>query len=334
MHTPALKNAPHIHSGRSVQAMMQFVLMTLLPGVLVQMVAQGIGVVAQIVIATIAAVAAEALALHLRAQLIRLALSDGSVLITAILFGLAMPPTAVWWLGTLGIIFAVIVAKHAFGGLGNNLFNPAMAGYALLLVCYPHAMQSGMADSLSNTFAAISGSYAPGVDAITGATVLEATRAGLQGMAMMSEIRAANDLSLFSGHSCGWINAAFLFGGLGLLFLRVIRWQIPVGFLCGMLLVASVLWLGDAQRHASPMFHLFSGATMLGAFYIATDPVTSPVAPYGRIIFGLGAGALTMVIRRFGIYPDGVAFAVLLMNALTPLIDRHTRPRVLGEPQQ
>jgi electron transport complex protein RnfD len=313
---------------------MQWVLLAMAPGVLIQVWVQGIGVLVQIVIAVMTALACEAAVLRWRGLTLRPFITDGTAVVGAVLFAVAMPADAAWWLGVLGASFAIVVAKHAYGGVGCNVFNPAMAGYALLLVGFPHTMKAGglpadASTALSNIF--VLTPQVP-VDAISGATVLETVRSGLQSMSMLSEIAGAHDVSPFGNAGVGWINLGFLAGGLVLLGMKVIRWQIPVGFLAGMAIVSTLLHVGDPDRHASAVFHLFSGATMLGAFFIATDPVSSPVSARGRLIFGLCAGALTLVIRRFGLYPDGVAFAVLIMNAAAPVIDRLTRPRVLGEP--
>jgi electron transport complex protein RnfD len=315
---------------------MRTVLLALLPGIAAQIWVYGPGVALQIVLAAAIGLACEALMLRMRRLPQRVFLTDGSVVVTAVLFALAMPPLASWWLSAIGMAFAVIVAKHAYGGVGCNLFNPAMAGYALLLVCYPHEMHDWprvfdwppLTSTLFHLFR-VDGD----TDAISGATALEHVRRGLQGMRMLSEMKDPAAIGWIGARGGEWVNGAYLAGGIFLLATRAIRWQIPVGFLAGLTIVALALHLGDAERHASPFLHLFSGATMLGAFFIATDPVTSPVTSRGRFIFGVAIGLLVMIIRRFGDYPDGVAFAVLILNAAVPFIDRCTRPRVLGEEQ-
>jgi electron transport complex protein RnfD len=328
-------SSPHIHSGVSVAGVMRRVLLALVPGVIVSVWCFGPGVLLQIVVAVAAALAAEATMLSVRAVAPRPFLLDGTAVVAGVLLGLAMPPLAPWWFAALGAVFAMVVVKHAYGGVGHNLFNPAMAGYALLLVCFPYAMQSwpepGGGARAAEVFSHVFVLKPVAVDAVSGATALSFVRDGLQGMRMLSELHPAPAMGLVGGSGVEWVNLAFLAGGLALLIMRVIRWQIPVGFISGLFLASLLLHLGDAERHASPLFHLMSGASMLGAFFIATDPVSSPVTPRGRLIFGLLVGVLVIVIRRFGHYPDGVAFAVLLMNAAAPLIDRYTRPRVFGE---
>lgn len=327
-------SSPHIHSGASVAGVMRRVLAALAPGVMVSAWFLGPGVLLQIGIATVAALAAEAAMLSVRGLAMRPFLFDGTAIVAGVLLGLAMPPLAPWWLASLAAVFAMVVVKHAHGGVGHNLFNPAMAGYALLLVCFPYAMKSWPAPGAEAWAADVLGAVflvdTAKVDAVSGATALSFVRDGLRGMKMLAELRPGAGASLLGG-GAAWVNLAFLGGGLALLAARVIRWQIPAGFIAGLLAVSLLLYLGDAQRHASPLFHLMGGATMLGAFFIATDPVSSPVTPRGRLVFGLLVGAVVVLIRRFGQYPDGVAFAVLLMNAAAPLIDRHTRPRVYGE---
>jgi electron transport complex protein RnfD len=255
--------------------------------------------------------------LRLRGQSLKLFLGDGSIAVTGLIIGLAIPVLAPWWMTVVGVAFAVIVGKHVYGGLGQNLFNPAMVGVAALLVCYPAEMNQW--PSLVNT------------DAISGATSLEFLKTELRSMKMMSEIADAPVFGTFGGQGWEWINLGFLLGGLWLLYARIANWQIPLSMLGSLLIVSSLFYMIDADLHASPVFHLFSGASIIGAFFVATDPVTAATTPRGRIIFGAGIGVLTYVIREWAIYPDGVAFAVLLMNAAVPMIDFYTRQRVLGQ---
>lgn len=326
-------SSPFIHQAPAVAVVMRQVLWALIPGAALATWWFGVGVPVQIALAIAIGYACEAAMLKLRGQPLRLYLADGSVGVTAVLFALAMPPAAPWWMGALGMVFAVLLAKHAFGGLGHNLFNPAMAGYAFLLVCFPAEMKvwavapnaPGLAETLSYVFA---GAAPP--DAYSGATALEFLRAQLRGMKMISELQGAGVFGHFGGRGFEWVGLGYLAGGLWLLRLGLIRWQIPVGMLGALAVLALLFHLYDADVHASPLFHLLSGAAMIGAFFIATDPVTSPTTPRGRLLFGIGVGVLLYVIRGFGNYPDGVAFAVLIMNAASPLIERLTPPRLLG----
>ena len=227
--------------------------------------------------------------------------------------------------------------------LGYNLFNPAMAGYVLVLVSFPQAMtvwpapfigdidyvQPDLAAALVYT---LTGSFPGGleVDAVARATVLDSVREGLSQMRTMDEIRASPLFGDFGGEGWEWINNFVALGGLWLLYAGIIRWQIPTAMLAGLLVPATVVWLLDPGTHPSPGLHLFSGGAILGAFFIATDPVSAPATGPGRLIYAAGIGLLTFVIRQWGSYADGVAFAVLLMNMTVPLIDRCTRPRIYG----
>ncbi|SFV85593.1 Electron transport complex protein RnfD [hydrothermal vent metagenome] len=224
----------------------------------------------------------------------------------------------------MGVAFAIIFGKQLYGGLGNNPFNPAMLGYAFLLISYPLQMTTWAGDfvTLSQTFDVIFNLNT--VDALSGATRLDDVKTQLALGKIISEL---------SVHSTAqaWINAGFLLGGLYLLIRRVIFWHIPVAFLSGIIITASLLSLGDIEHYLPIQNHLMLGATMLGAFFIATDPVSACTTPKGRLIYGFLIGMLIVIIRTFGNYPDGVAFAVLLINITVPLIDYYTQPKVFGK---
>jgi electron transport complex protein RnfD len=236
------------------------------------------------------------------------------------LLALAVPPGLPWWLLAFGTAVAVLLAKHAYGGLGQNPFNPAMAGYAVLLVSFPLEMTQWPAPDA-------------GWDAITGATALDTLRTGLRESYTMQEIMAGPAFGRVGASGGEWVNLAALAGGLYLLARRVIRWHIPVAVLAGLAVPAALAHLFDPGAHAGAAFHLASGAAMLGAFFIATDPVSAATSDRGRLVFGAGIGLLTWIIRSWGGFPDGVAFAVLLMNLAVPLIDRYSVPRIHGEPR-
>jgi electron transport complex protein RnfD len=224
---------------------------------------------------------------------------------------------------------AMVFAKHLYGGLGHNVFNPAMVGYAVVLICFPRELGAwpGVGGaSLGVSWRGIFGVELPW-DTLAQATPLDHVRNALsQGLTLSEALTRAQ---AHDGHA--WIALGFFIGGLVLLWRRVIAWQVPLGALVGAALVALPLWLIDSDRHASPWFHWSAGALMLGAFFIATDPVTGAATPRGRLVFGLGVGAMTLLIRSFGAYPDGIAFAVLLMNGVAPLLDRTLQPRVYGQ---
>jgi electron transport complex protein RnfD len=333
--------APHYVAANSVRRMMVLVLVALLPAVLAHIVWFGWGIAFNIVFGSISALTCEAIALKLRGKPIRPFLTDGSAILTATLLAFALPPLVPWWLTASGAAFAILVAKHLYGGLGYNVFNPAMVGYAALLVSFPIQMTrwllpSGVTPvdiSSSQTLHIILTGQLPSDlawDAISGATPLASVRAGLILRATMDEIHAQPIFTSLSGIGWQWIAVGALVGGCALLALRVIRWQIPVAMLSTVALCAIIMHALDPGSFDGPMFHLFSGATMLGAFFIATDPVSAATSERGRLIYGAGIGVLTYIIRAWGGYPDGVAFAVLLMNAAVPLIDRYTVPRIYG----
>jgi len=313
----ATAQPPHVVAGCTVPRMMFQVLAALLPVLAVQVYLFGVRPLLLVGVAAIAALACEALALRLRQRSTRPFLLDGSVLVTAALLALAVPPTLPLWHLVLGIAFAVLLAKHAYGGLGQNPFNPAMVGYAVLLVSFPLEMTRWPAPGAS-------------WDAMTGATALDALRTGLRQSYTMQEIMAGPAFGHVGATGGEWINLAALAGGLYLLVRRIVRWHIPVATLAGIAVPAALFHTFDPGAHASVSFHLASGATMLGAFFIATDPVSAATSDRGRLVYGAGIGLLTWIIRTWGGYPDGVAFAVLIMNLAVPLIDRYTVPRIHG----
>ena len=336
---------PQWRSPASVGAVMRTVLLALGPALLTHVWFYGAGILVNTAVALLAALLTETLALRLTGKPLGPFLTDGSALVTAVLFAFCLPPLCPWWVTALGMVFGIGVVKHAYGGLGYNLFNPAMAAFALVLVSFPDAMtlwpapDIGDLDYVRPDLAAtlqycLTGHLPAGltVDAIARATTLDSAKEGLALMRTMDEIRDNPVFGDFGGAGWEWIGNFVAIGGFALLLLGIIRWHTPAGVLGGLLVLATLAWLLDPNTHPSPAFHLFSGGTLLGAFFIATDPVTSPVTPRGRLIYGAGIGALTFGIRTWGIYPDGVAFAVLLMNLTVPLMDRWTRPRVYGRP--
>ena len=308
---------PHVIAGFSVPRVMFQVLAALLPVLAVQVHLFGLRPLLLVAVAAIVALACEALALRLRQRSMRPYLRDGSVLVTAALLVLAVPPSLPLWHLVLGVAVAVLLAKHAYGGLGQNPFNPAMVGYAVLLVSFPLEM---------TRWPAPGGEW----DAMTGATALDTLRTSLRQSYTMREIQAGPAFGYFGAVGGEWINLAALVGGVYLLVRRIVRWHIPVAMLAGIAVPAALFHLFDPGAHASASFHLAAGATMLGAFFIATDPVSAATSDRGRLIYGAGIGLLTWVIRTWGGFPDGVAFAVLIMNLAVPLIDRYTVPRIYG----
>lgn len=334
--------APHVVRADSVRRIMLLTAAALLPAVFVHTLWFGAGLAIQILIAAAAAIGSEAVMLRLRKQPVLPFLADGSALVTAMLLALALPPLAPWWLAASGAAFGIIFGKHLYGGLGRNLFNPAMVGYAVLLVSFPAQMTlwppaDGLAGAvtldLGQALTTIAGGTPPAPlawDAVTAATPLDTVRAGLLAGQTMEEVRAAPVFGAFGGRGWDWVQAAIVLGGLFLLAVKVIRWHIPAAVLAAVFVFAALMHAVDPGTHPDATFHLASGATLLGAFFIACDPVTAPASTRGRLLYGAGIGCLAYVIRTWGGYPDGVAFAVLILNAFVPLLDRYTIPRIYG----
>ena len=314
--------APHVIAGFTVPRVMTQVLLALAPVGVAHVVLYGPGLLRQLAVCTITALICEALALRMRGHDPKPFLRDGSVLVTAVLLALSVPPLLPWWLAVLGTAAAVLLGKHVYGGLGYNPFNPAMVGYAVLLVSFPLEMSRWPVPTIAEW------------DAITGATALDQLRTGLGQRLTMQEIFAQPAFGAVGDAGAQWVNAAALIGGLYLLGRKIVRWHIPAAVLAGMAVPAMFMHTLDPGAHAGAAFHLFSGATMLGAFFIATDPVSAATSDRGRLLYGTGIGAVAWIIRTWGGYPDGIAFAVLLMNLAAPLLDRYTVPRIHGHPKR
>ena len=338
--------APYLTPSVNVAGMMLQVLLALVPAALAHMWYFGPGILFNLVVAAVFCVAGEALMMHARGRDPMLALADYSALVTAALLAFAVPSLTPWWVTATGALFGVVVAKHLYGGIGFNVFNPAMAGYVVILVAFPLQMNLWVAPSMGD-MDYISLSIAQTLvytltgnlpdtltfDAVSRATPLDAMQTGLRDLQTYAEIRANPIMGDFGGRGWEWIGNFVAVGGFWLLIRKIIRWQIPTGVFLGLLVPAGIMYLADPSTHASPGFHLFSGATILCAFFIATDPVSAATSPKGRFLYGLGIGFLTFVMRRWGAYADGVAFAVLLMNMATPAIDYFTRPHIVGHPR-
>lgn len=340
---PAEKAGPFTHAHNGVGRTMQLVLLALVPATAFDFYLFGWPAMLLFAVTVGACAAAEALCLTAARQPVRATLADGSAILTGWLLAMSLPPWAPWWLGVFGAVFAIVLAKHAFGGLGQNLFNPAMVARVALLVSFPVAMTAwvapqplfsaaapGLTDALAVTFGG------KGVDAVSSATPLgfvktELSR-GIAASQSLTQTPELRDMALgWRAGSLGETSALLLLaGGLFLMAKRIITWHIPVTVLATLFLLGSIGHAANPARFADGAFHLLSGASLLGAFFIATDYVTSPVSKRGQLVFGFGVGLLTWLIRCFAGYPEGMAFAILLMNSLTPIIDRYTRPRVFG----
>ncbi|MCU7960646.1 MAG: electron transport complex subunit RsxD [gamma proteobacterium symbiont of Bathyaustriella thionipta] len=338
-------SSPHGTPQNNVTRMMLQVLLALVPGIIAMIWYFGWGVLINILLSCSAAVFFEALVLKWRKRPLQPALSDLSAIVTAVLLGIAIPPLLPWWITLIGIAFAIIIVKQLYGGLGYNPFNPAMAAYALLLVSYPIQMTSWLPPemltdvhlSFSQSLSAIfSGILPAGLswDAISMATPLDDMRTQLGQSNMISEIRQSPLWGDYGGRGWEWVANWYFLGGLYLLYKRVISWHIPVSMLASLALFGLIFFSLDPQSHPVPLFHLFSGGAMLGAFFIATDPVTACTTRKGQLIYGACIGALIYIIRSWGGFPDAVAFAVLLMNMAAPTIDYYTRPRTFGHAER
>ncbi len=319
------------------------VIIGLLPGTLAYVWFFGVGVLINITLAVIFALGFEAAILKLRNKPVKSHLNDYSAVVAAWLFALCLPMHSPWWLVAVGIGFTMIAGKHLYGGLGFNPFNPAMVGYVVLLISFPREMTTWylpieISGESIGFFDAIA--YAFGLadiqqwDALSSATPLDQFKT-LSGQNIpISEIRQSPVFGNFIAFGWEWIAGGWLVGGLWLLYTRTIKWHIPVTVLASTSFIALVFYLSAPDTIASPLFHLFSGSILIGAFFIATDPVTAATTDKGRVVYGFLIGFLVYVIRSWGGYPDGIAFAVLLANMCVPLIDYYTQPRVYGADTQ
>jgi len=343
--SPPLIGGPFLKQSPSVSHIMLVVMLALTPATLYGLFQFGWPALYLFVTTIAAALVAEVAWLKMAGRPAMPALNDGSALLTGWLLALTLPPWAPWWIGVLGAVIAIWLGKQVFGGLGQNLFNPAMVARVVLLISFPVEMTSFIAphpfagpgtvdfmDGLAITF----GYGATNIDTLSSASVLGHLKTEIGRGAAWSE--AFFDTFKLHGFVFGAVPGSLgetsapllLLGGLLLWGARIITWHIPLALLGSIAVLAALFNAIDPHTYPSAMVHVLSGATLLGAFFIATDLVTSPVSPLGKIVFGVGCGVLVYIIRTWGGYPEGVAFAVLIMNAATPLIDRYIKPRVYG----
>lgn len=320
--------SPHLHDASSTQKVMRDVIIALTPALLVGVYLFGVGTLIITATAIISCVLFEYL---IQKYWLRkpLSINDYSAVVTGLLLAFNLPSNLPIWMVVVGSLVAIGVAKMSFGGLGFNIFNPALIGRVFLLISFPVQMTSWPLPIVNRM------QYA---DAITGATSLgmvkEASLMGEPLSQISSQLTTQMDLFMgITGGSIGEMSAlALLIGGLYLLIRKVITWHIPVVFLLTMFAVSGIFWWVDPQQYLNPVFHLLAGGAILGAFYMATDMVTSPMTPKGMMVFAFGIGVITVLIRLFGAYPEGVSFAILIMNAFVPLINTYTKPKRFGEP--
>ena len=332
-------SSPHVAPGNSLQKLMLQVIIALVPGTLVYAWQFGPGVLVNIVLAIVFALLFEAAVLKLRSRPVMPHLGDLSAVVAAWLFALCLPMHSPWWLVLTGVGFMMIAGKHVYGGLGFNPFNPAMVGYVVLLISFPREMTtwylpasvSGETLSLSESIAYSLGADISQWDALSSATPLDRLKTDVGQQLAVADIRQSPLFGPIGGRGWEWVSLAWLAGGIWLLVTRTIRWHIPASLFAGVIITSLIFYLVDPTSYASPLFHIASGAVVIGAFFIATDPVTAATTDRGRLVYGLMIGCLIYVIRAWGGYPDGVAFAVLLANMCVPFIDYYTQPRVYGE---
>ncbi len=319
--------SPHVHGGNSIQKEMYGVIYALIPAMLVSFYFFGWGAVRVTLIAVLASVTFEFL---IQKYLIKgkPTIIDGSAVLTGMLLAFKVPSNLPAWIIIIGALMAIGVAKMTFGGLGQNPFNPALVGRVFLLISFPVQMTSWPKVNILNF---------SGVDAETGATALGIVKEGLAKgdnfSDLMTQIPSITDMFMGQmGGSLGEVSAiALILGGLYLIWKKIISWHIPVAMLGSMALVSGILHVVSPEAYAGPLFHMVTGGALLGAIFMATDMVTSPMTKTGMLVFGVGIGLLTIVIRVFGAYPEGVSFAILIMNAFVPLINNRFKPKRFGE---
>ncbi len=337
-----LHTSPHTNFTNSVTRMMLLVIAAMIPAMIAYVWFFGWGILINAVLCIATALSCEIAMLKLRHRPVMPFITDFSALVTALLIAFALPPILPWWLPVLATSFAIIIAKHLYGGLGYNPFNPAMAGYVVLLIAFPKQMTAWLPANSNQPFTMTftenlrynffgelpsNTSY----DLLTQATPLDVVevQTGL-GLSIEQIESSFTQFSGYFGVGWDWVSLMFLLGGLFLISKRVITWQIPVAMIATLAVLSSIAYLLDQQTNPDPLFHVLGGATMIGAFFIATDPITASTTPRGRIYYGIGIGVITYVIRTWGNYPDGVAFGVLLMNIAVPTIDYYSQPKVFG----
>ncbi len=319
-----VSSSPHIHDGESIPVIMYNVVIALLPAALVGLYVFGLPAVKMVITCIIFAILSEYIFQKIAGKAITA--FDGSAIVTGLLLAMNLPAAAPWWVGAIGSIIAIIVGKQVFGGLGHNPFNPALVARVFLLISFPVQMTKWMKPIAHGFFS--------NPDIITEATPLGLAKEDIM---LHGHLVSANKISLFNlfignvGGCIGEVSAlALIAGGVYLIYRGYVRWQIPISFILTVFVFTGICWLINPQHYLNPFIHIFSGGLLLGAFFMATDMVTSPITEKGMLIFGIGCGLITAIIRLWGGYPEGVSFAILLMNATVPLIDRYIKPKKFG----
>jgi len=344
----SLSSSPHHHNRRDIGQVMRLVCYATIPGILANVWFFGFGILIQVVLAIITALVTEGVIMELRKKKTERVLKDYSAVLAALLLAISIPPLAPWWVIVIGTFFSIAVVKQLYGGLGYNMFNPAMAGYVMLLISFPMQMTSWLPplsiaeqshslwDAIHTIFTGFTSTgfsveqLKVGIDGTTMATPLDGVKTALLQGYTVTEAKSHIMFDGNYGKGWLWVAMAYLLGGLFLIKTKVINWHIPGSMLASATLLSLFLFLLDGDQYASPLFHLFNGSLIIGAFFIATDPVSASTTNKGRLIFGAAIGLWVIIIRIWGGYPDAIAFAVLIMNMAVPLIDYYTQPRTYG----
>lgn len=327
MNLLTVSGSPHVYTDESVSKIMYGVVLSLIPAALVSFYFFGLAAVLVTLTAVVSCMFFEFI---IQKYLLKgpITIFDGSAVITGLLLAFIIPATLPLWMVVIGSLVSIGMAKMTFGGLGKNIFNPALVGRVFLMISFPVDMNIYPQPSELNTNLA---------DIISGATPLAVVKEGISQGGNVSELlpQVPEYMDMFVGNmggSAGEVSAiAILLGAIFMLARRIITWEVPTAYLGSVALMSGALWMINPDIYADPMFHLLTGGLMLGAFYMATDMVTSPMSRWGMVVFGIGCGFLTIIIRIFGAYPEGVAFAILIMNAFVPLINRSFKPKRFGE---
>ncbi|HOF54531.1 MAG TPA: RnfABCDGE type electron transport complex subunit D [Prolixibacteraceae bacterium] len=318
--------SPHQHTDDSVRKIMYRVLLALVPALIWSVIYFGMDAVRVTLLAVLSCVAFEYL-IQRFVMKVQTTVTDGSAALTGLLLAFNVPSNLPWWIILMGSFFAIAIAKLSFGGLGGNIFNPALVGRVFLLISFPAHMTTWPVSRMAET------------DAVTAATPLGILKGGVLSGRPLQELSGnlpgIDNLLLGNmGGSLGEISAALLIlGGIYLLWKKIITWQIPVSILLTMAVYAGIFWLINPEKYIDPLFHILAGGAILGAIYMATDMVTSPMTGKAQLIYGIGIGIITMTIRLFGAYPEGVSFAILIMNGFTPLLNSMIKPKRFGGKQ-
>jgi Na+-translocating ferredoxin:NAD+ oxidoreductase subunit D len=321
-----ISGSPHVHTDDSVRKIMNKVIYAMIPAMLISFYFFGLGAVKVMLVSVAACLAVEYL---IQKYLLKgpSTLNDSSAIVTGMLLAFNVPSSLPIWMIVVGAIVAIGIGKMSFGGLGKNPFNPALVGRVFLLISFPVDMTTWPKPIVSRNYLSFSGLDKSLLDTITGPTPLGILKEG------GTELPAYADMLMGNMGGCvGEVSAvALLLGGLYMLLRKVITWHIPVAYMGSVILFAGTLWLIDPTQYVDPLFHLMTGGMMLGIFFMATDMVSSPMSAKGQLLFGIGCGVITMLIRVYGAYPEGVSFAILIMNAFVPIINKSFKPKRFGE---